>query len=608
VLLAAFAAQAVTSLRVKVVTVDEITYIATGYHHLETGSFRMNRTNPPLLKVLSAAPLRLLGLELPPVDGDPATWSEVPTWRYARSFLYDNRVAPERILLWARLPMVGLGLLLGVFVHRWAARVYGARAALLALFLYALSPNVLAHTRLATQDLGLAAFTFIGAYAFWEHARTAGLGSLLLAGLAFAAAFLSKTTALFLVPVVVAALVVPALLGRAPGCFERLPGGRPVRDGRAGRLQSVAASGAALVAVAVVGLNAGYAFEGSFESASDRVAPESVLERIPGADVPLVEGVVRAGMEVPLPLPAGFLEVLRFQAGRVRAGNNVYFAGETSREGWWYVTPVAFLVKTPLPVLALVGVAGVQLARSRRWTDAELTWVLVVATCFALFTVLKSVAVGLRYVLPVFPFLHVLASRVLRDGARLERWRGAALAALCVWLALSTWRIHPHYLAYFNELVGPSNGYRLLADSNLDWGQDLGLLAAYLEEQGIDRIRLAYFGSADARHHGIDYEYLPSVGLAPRDPGDRWWYEVDPEALPPLDPTRGPLAVSASLLAGVFYPGYYAPLREQEPVAQIGHSILIYDPAGELGDGDLPGDGGELRPDAGDRPEESAPR
>lgn len=197
---------------------------------------------------------------------------------------------------------------------------------------------------------------------------------------------------------------------------------------------------------------------------------------------------------------------------------------------------------------------------------------------FTLFAVLSSVSIGLRYVLPVFPLLHVLVSRLVRDGGDMRGWAKAGLVVLVAWQMLGTMRIHPHYLAHFNELVGgPRNGYKYLADSNLDWGQDLKGLKRYMDEHGIDRIRLAYFGAGDADYYGIDYDYLPSVGLHPP-PGSKWWFETTAADLPPLDLSKGPTAISATLVAGIFLDGYYAWLREVPPSDQVGYSILIYEP------------------------------
>ena len=343
----------------------------------------------------------------------------------------------------------------------------------------------------------------------------------------------------------------------------------------------------ALAPIALLTLNAAYGFD-------DTVPQREQLRPRPAEHLP--QAATSRGRssspssaffaDLPLPLPGAFVQLLKFQFGRVSTGNTIYFLGETSK---------ARLARRSCPLQcpgedpsADPGAPGPQPDRPsmRQRTTAE--WLMLITAGFvlALFTYLKSVSIGLRYVLPIYPCLFLLISRLVRDGAPL--WQGlaagrarlvrTAMALLLAGLATGTVWQHPHYLAHFNSLVGgPRQAHKYLADSFLDWGQDLPALKRWMDDQGIDRIRLAYFGSADARHYGIEYTYLPSVGLAPRD-GGRWWYETSPEHLPPLKLRGGPIAISASLLAGVFYPGYYAPLRQLEPIAQVGYSILIFDP------------------------------
>jgi hypothetical protein len=157
------------------------------------------------------------------------------------------------------------------------------------------------------------------------------------------------------------------------------------------------------------------------------------------------------------------------------------------------------------------------------------------------------------------------------------------VGVLALWYLGAPITSHPHYLAYFNEIVGgPKNGYRYLVDSNLDWGQDLGNLKAYMTKGGVDRIGLGYFGSADANYYGIEYEYLPSVGLAPKKPGQRWWYEPDAGTQVVEIPTSELVAISATILTrpswirGECYE-IYDRFRQCDPVGQIGHSILIFE-------------------------------
>ena len=579
VLLVFFAMQAVLSMRQKSVTTDEMVYITAGYYHLHTFKFDFNNTNPPLPKILTALPLLVLNPALPAMDSDPAFWNEIKQWQYARSFMYENRIDADTMLFWARIPIVVLGIILGIFVFLWSYQLYGRQSGLIALFLYALSPNILAHTRLATQDLALTAFMFIAAYSFWTFVHRPSLIKLFWCGLTFSAAALSKTTGFFLAPMALIYSAILVLNGSQLGVWNTLPIVKhvdPVRV-RLRQLVSFAIAFAGIGVIAILLLNAGYLFQGSFQPISEFVPVERILTKF-NIESGLLIGLMDAITRIPSPFPAPFMQLLEFQASRVAHGNTIYLAGEISRTGWWYLMPVALLIKTPIPLLLILAIALYQLVRSGTLSSAEWLAVTVISFVIALFMYLKSVNIGLRYVLPIFPFLYVLASRMVRDEFKPKFWVKAGLVVMLIWYAFGTVRIYPHYLAYFNEFIGgPRNGYKYLADSFLDWGQDLKGLKTYLDENDIKKIKLAYFGSADAGYYGIDYDYLPSVGLAPRVPGDKWWYEIKSEDLPPLDLTGGHMAVSATLLAGVFLPGYYSALRDFEPVDQIGYSILIYD-------------------------------
>jgi hypothetical protein len=126
------------------------------------------------------------------------------------------------------------------------------------------------------------------------------------------------------------------------------------------------------------------------------------------------------------------------------------------------------------------------------------------------------------------------------------------------WHALESAAAHPDYLAYFNE-VGWGREDRLLGDSNLDWGQDLGRLSRYASEHDIQPLYLAYFGTTRPEAVGLK-------GTTYLRPGDR---------------PSGWLAVSVTKLQGI-YPGDkgYGWLRDFEPTVRIGKSIYLYDLTG----------------------------
>ena len=125
------------------------------------------------------------------------------------------------------------------------------------------------------------------------------------------------------------------------------------------------------------------------------------------------------------------------------------------------------------------------------------------------------------------------------------------------WYTVSGLHIYPHYLAYYNELIGPNNGYKYAVDSNLDWGQDLKRLKFYTDKNNINSINLIYFGHAEPNYYHIPY----------RD----FWAEGKN--------IKGLTAISATTLEqtreddGGFS---FQWLRDQEPVGKIGYSIFLY--------------------------------
>ena len=240
-------------------------------------------------------------------------------------------------------------------------------------------------------------------------------------------------------------------------------------------------------------------------------------------------------------------------------------------------------MKIPVPVLILLVVTTVYLAIQRKNLDAE--WLMILAISFFLlfFSYFDRSTGRLRYVLPIFPFVFLLIARLFSVEFKRPILAKALLLGLSIWYLVAAFTIYPDYLAYFNEVVGgPRNGYKLLADSNIDWGQDLKALKRYMDENDISKVKLAYFGSADANYYGIDYDYLPSVGLEPTEEGQQWWYELNATSDEELGPQLGSIAVGANILASpgwmnpLFYENYQW-LREHEPVDQVGYSILIYE-------------------------------
>jgi len=264
---------------------------------------------------------------------------------------------------------------------------------------------------------------------------------------------------------------------------------------------------------------------------------------------------------------------LRYVRAHQAIGHAAFFLGEYSWKGWWSYFLVAFLIKTPVGSLFLVLASLVCYRAGKPLGRREVVFlVLPVALLFTVAT-MGRINIGLRHVLPVYPLLFVVASRLATVRFRQPRVMPFILAIALTATAISSLRVAPHQLAYFNEIVGgPAEGYRYLSDSNIDWGQDLEGLKAYMDREGVPILYLSYSGTAPPAAYGIRYQYAPAWGLSSQFP-----FELVPEGL-----TREVIAISVFNLQGVAFGDRdrYGWLQRKAPVAKIGFSIYVYDLTG----------------------------
>jgi hypothetical protein len=554
----------------KSATYDEAVHLLSGHRILTARDHDFNHEHPPLMKVLAAATVVAAGAARPV---EPWTYRrEADQWPLSHAWLHHVNDA-DRLLALGRLPVavVGAGLAFLVAAAAWgiargaspvgpeagSARAPAAAAAV-AGAAFALEPNLLAHGSLITTDMGMTAFFFAATAAFGRFLETRAAGWLAATGLLWGIALLAKFTAVLAGPVflVLGAIHLRFRPREARAAPRRGPAAAPPRprpwarqvvwgERSGGPWLHLAASVAAAGLIALAVLNAGYGFDSTFRSLSElALESDAFRERARGA----------LG-KLPLPVPAPFVQGYdHAEAGGRRWWS--YLMGRHSMTGWPHYYLVAFLVKTPIPLLVLAAVgllAGrrlLGLAPGRIASAAAPPLLLMAA--FTLSGSLKNI--GLRYVLPVYPFVCVLAGIGGAGLLRARRPYGAvALAALVLWAGAAEARIYPDHLTYFNEIAGgPDGGRWWLLDSNLDWGQDLKGLGTWMKANGVASVFLDYFGRACPRYYGV---------TAARE------FE------------GGYLAVSATSLAGVYREDkrLYAFLEGVRPIAVIGGSILVYD-------------------------------
>lgn len=283
--------------------------------------------------------------------------------------------------------------------------------------------------------------------------------------------------------------------------------------------------------------------------------------KVPALAALCAVAVVAAVYRAQLPL---YWSGLRYTLGTLQARSS-FLLGEHSTTGFALYFPAAFLVKTPLATLTLLALAPFAL----RGRGKDALWAAGPAVLYFAAALTSKTQIGVRHLLPVFPFVALVAG--LAAGALWRRGAAArlGLGALLALQAASLAWAHPHYLTYFNALAGgPRGGYRVLGDSNLDWGQGLPQLAAAVAARGNPPVFLAYFGTDDPHLYGL--RYVPAVpnGFAVRE-GDALPGDDDPVLF----------AVSATNRQAIYFmdKGIFSWLDGVEPEAVAGNSIFLYD-------------------------------
>jgi hypothetical protein len=453
-------------------TIDEPVYVGAGASYLDQRSLRLNPEHPPLGKLVVGAGLQLAGIHLAP--GVPGNQQQV-----GQHLIYDSGHDPYRVMLAARLPMIVLTLLFGVVVLAFGRDVAGPWGGLVALALYAFSPDVVAHGSLATLDVPAAGFLLTAAWLLWR-ARARPLPYLPLAGLALGAALATRMSTLPAVPVLL------ALAALSVWSATSAARGRPRPAWRRLALGAGAALGVAAAATAVVW--------------ASYLAVDPRLRWAAPPDLPAVHGLRALAVEV-LPFPQAYLDGMRIQFGLEDGTFSGFLLGRLYQGSLWYYLPVALLIKTPLGMLALwaAGVAATLVVPRLR---AAAPYLLLTPAVLLAVALDGSRDFGVRYAIFVPIFLAVAAG-----GVAALRWRAShvATAVAVLAVAVSSLRTFPYYLPYSNEAFGgPSKTYLRLHDSNVDWGQDLGRLADRLRERYPgERVWLVYKGSGIPEEYGI---------------------------------------------------------------------------------------------------------
>ncbi len=514
------------------ITFDEPHHLADGYMYWFRHDTLYPADAPPLTRFTSGWVPRVLRI---PLRKDTEGWKRQGSFDIGGDIVTGLAgPAVHRLFFFTRLTFLIYPLGLVGLLWLWARELFGERVAWFAAACTALEPTILAHGHLIKSDVAAAWGSVLWAYLAWRYWREPGLARLAAMAAGLLLAVLAKFTLLAFVPLA-AALV----LWKGP------------------RLSGLLL----LAAILYGGILAGYQF---YEVRKIRAAEyQQMLEE--GFTAREVRLARLAGK---LNWPAQFVRGIRYIGAADRnAGFPAYLLGRKIEYQAPLYFPVCWALKFPI-ALQILTAAGLAAAAARPGSAAAFVW--APALYLMAITTRSHIHIGFRHILPVLPFC------ILGGGFALHRWGSKRpvrwAAAVCfAWLAGASAWIYPRGIAYFNEWIGgPKNGWRYLADSNLDWGQSLPDLADYVARNNITRIKTYYFGFDQPAHY-IPPEKIDNQAA----PWDRKWV-----ASTRLEPAPGVYAISVNLLLGYFfepdYREYFAWFKARPPDAQVGYSIFVY--------------------------------
>ena len=543
------------TLRRETQTWDEACHIFAGYRYWTRGDFTINPEHPPLVKLIAAAtllPLRLKGPERKSV------FSKEEDFVSAARFVYSNNA--EQILFRTRMATSLFCISLAALVFATAREMFGKTAALIALTIFVFEPNILAHGWEVTTDTAFSCFLLATIYAFYRYVQQPSTKRLLILGLAAALALASKHSAILVFPIliVVAAAELWFRKRYTPAQVASSAGG--VRIFRA----LIAAGG---VAIAV--LWASYGFRLHPERGVD--AGPRVIQYAGRLDHRLQRVLIVEAARWHL-LPESYLYGLA-DVGFTADFSHTYIFGHVYPHGQWFYFPAAFVIKSTLSLLLLLLLVPFAIAFRGARFRRELAFLILPAAIYFFVAVISTLNIGVRHILPVYPFLIVLAGWGAAELIRAKRKLMYAVAFVLAFGIVSSLRVFPVYLAYANELWGgPANTYKYLSDSNVDWGQQLKTVKQYLDQRHVNDCWFAYFADVvvDPTYYGVPCKPLTTIASV--------WLQHPIEVPPTID---GPVLISASVLSGYeFGPDQLNPYDQftrMRPTAVIEHSVFVYD-------------------------------
>jgi 4-amino-4-deoxy-L-arabinose transferase-like glycosyltransferase len=523
-------------------TYDEPFHLLAGYRYLQCGDYGINPEHPPLPKILAALPIVIATRAVVPPAmpcGSKVT-AKAEGFLAGSKFVAENGV--ERILTPARVAMSLTALFLAVIVFLAAREMFGPVAGFVAMALLVFEPNFIAHGALVTTDMAITATMFAAVYAVYRYRQKPGKLRLLIVAIAIGLMLASKHSALVILPVLVLLVLTDILVQRFEtqrATFSR----RKILHG------AVAVGTVAVIALTI--LWAGYGFRYyALPNANEKAFALAEFQNLPATTRRVVE----------------LFETLRIFPEAYTYGLGDIAHEQQNREGKWSYFPFVFTIKSSVALLLLLpfGLAMPKLYRERR---REMLFLILPAFAYFAITMTSRLNLGLRHLLPVYPFFIILAAAGACLLVRRSKIAAVVVGLLLVSHVAISARTFPNYIAFSNAFWGGvDQTHQQLTDSNVDWGQNVKLVKDYVEKNGQGRdCWFAYWGPGEVARASQPCRLMPVAG----------WIETT-EAVDIIPPViEGLVFLSTESLPPQDV--HFASFADIEPIDFLGGSIKVYE-------------------------------
>jgi hypothetical protein len=554
------------AIRTNAIVVDEFAHLPAGVAYWRDGLFSMYDENPPFVRYLISAPAFACGAKM---DYSRAGTTRRWEWAVGHDFRRANRNRCGIYFVAGRTIVASLSVGCGLLILLWSKQLNGLSAALVCSTLWFLDPNVIAHSSIATTDIGTAALILFASFFFWRYLRRPNPLDAVVAGVGLGLALGSKFSAVVIFPVWITDVI-----------FRKWQASRDDTRARPRVLDLVA-----IVVIALAVLNCLYKLHGMFTPLGNYAFISPTLS---GLDIPSANGEITGNRffgtwlgRLPLPLPRDYLlgldsQMFDQQVGKFGDLEN----GRLVQSGRWYAPLRTLVYKLPVGSLAFTCFAlAYWFLQVYRRCFPE---VIIVAIPVLLIVLLCAEGGGLkvafRYSLPALPFLFILMARPIQYALSSGKVGRIAVAVCLLWNIVSLVRTSPSYLAYGNEIVGGHDGaQRTFLGSNFDWGQDLLLLKQWADSHpDLGPIAFTYYGPLHPAEVGLKTRPLPlqfeQPDISPSTmPHEGFYWVVSSNVLHGLP---GLLSIDGSTtMEGILRHEW---LRKENAIARVGQTLFVF--------------------------------